>query len=141
MTQLVYRSGPDWEFAPGSDIASRTAPAATQELATCAPCHSRRSLLRAGEPAGRPLLDAYRLALLDEGLYHADGQIDGEVYVYGSFLQSRMQRRGVRCSDCHEPHSLDLRAPRNALCGQSHKASRVDTPTHHFHPVGPLFAP
>jgi len=33
---------------------------------------------------------AYLPALLEPGLYHADGQIDGEVYECGSFLQSRM---------------------------------------------------
>ena len=33
-----------------------------------------------GHPIGRPLLDGYRPTLLDPGAYHADGQIDGEVY-------------------------------------------------------------
>ena len=39
---------------------------------------------------GRPILDTHRGALLEERLYHADGQILDEVYEYGSFLQSRM---------------------------------------------------
>ena len=58
----------------------------------CAPCHARRSPLGDGRDDRPPLLDAYRPSLLDPGLYHADGQIDGEVYNYGSFLQSRMYR-------------------------------------------------
>jgi hypothetical protein len=33
-------------------------------------------------------LDANLSALLEPGFYYADGQIDGEVYEYGSFLQS-----------------------------------------------------
>ena len=41
--------------------------------------------------------------LLDEGMYFADGQIQDEVYVYGSFMQSKMYYAGVTCSDCHEP--------------------------------------
>jgi hypothetical protein len=47
----------------------------------------------------------------DEGLH-------GEVYEYGSFLQSRMYHAGVTCSDCHEPHSAKLRASGNALCAR-----------------------
>ena len=32
------------------------------------------------------------------------------------------------CSNCHEPHSLKLRAQGNALCGQCHAADSFDTP-------------
>jgi predicted CXXCH cytochrome family protein len=74
-------------------------------------------------------------ALLDTGLYAADGQILGEVYEYGSFIQSRMFRTGVTCSDCHEPHGLGLRAPGNAVCAQCHLPARFDTPAHHHHNV------
>ncbi len=69
---------------------------------------------------GEPYLDGYLPALLEAGLYHADGQIDGEVYEYGSFLQSRMYHTGVTCYDCHDPHTAKLRAEGNALCGQCH---------------------
>jgi tetratricopeptide (TPR) repeat protein len=83
---------------------------------------------------------------LRQGLYHADGQILDEVYVYGSFLQSRMYRAGVRCSDCHNVHSLELKASGDALCTRCHRESpdprfkdreskRYDAPSHHFHPV------
>jgi Tfp pilus assembly protein PilF len=72
-------------------------------------------------------------ALLDAGLYHADGQILGEVYEYGSFIQSRMFRAGVTCSDCHEPHGLGLRAPGNGVCAQCHMPAKFDTPDHHHH--------
>ena len=79
---------------------------------------------------GAPLLDSYAPADLEPGLYHADGQIDGEVFEYGSFVQSRMYHAGVTCSDCHEPHSLALRAEGNALCGQCHLPAKFDTAEH-----------
>ena len=52
------------------------------------------------------MLQHFVPALLDEGLYHPDGQILDEVYVWGSFVQSKMYRNGVKCGDCHDPHSL-----------------------------------
>lgn len=113
----------------------------------CAPCHSRRQRLTDGELPGRPFLDNYHPALLREGLYYADGQQLEEVYVWGSFLQSKMYAKGVRCSDCHDPHSLQLKAEGNALCVQCHrsagnerfpslKKADYDTPAHHHHAAG-----
>jgi predicted CXXCH cytochrome family protein len=51
----------------------------------------------------------------------------------------------VRCSDCHDVHSTQLKAAGNALCAQCHnpapparftglKAKNYDSPEHHFHP-------
>ncbi|MGH7286891.1 MAG: multiheme c-type cytochrome, partial [Myxococcota bacterium] len=126
-----------WVFAEGASIAHREPPLATQrELETCAPCHARRSTLREGRRAGEPLLDTHRPALLGPGLYEADGQMRDEVYVYGSFVQSRMYTAGVTCSDCHEPHSLALRAEGNALCAQCHRPEVFDAPAHHHHAAG-----
>ena len=90
------------------------------EIDTCAPCHSRRHRITAENHYGRPYLDGFEPENLDAGLYYPDGQILDEVYVYGSFLQSLMYRRGVRCSDCHDPHTLELRAAGNALCTRCH---------------------
>jgi len=59
-----------------------------------------------------------------------------EVYEYASFLQSRMYAAGVTCSDCHDPHSLELRAEGNALCTRCHSGVRYDAPSHHFHRPG-----
>ncbi|HXQ64544.1 MAG TPA: tetratricopeptide repeat protein [Steroidobacteraceae bacterium] len=126
-----------WTFDPLDSIARRrTGWNRPEEINVCAPCHSRRSVIGDDYVPGQPLLESYVPALLTEGLYHADGQIDGEVYEYGSFLQSRMYQRGVSCTNCHEPHSLKLRAPGNAVCGQCHRASKYDSPAHHFHRVG-----
>ncbi|MFB3105985.1 MAG: cytochrome c3 family protein, partial [Pseudomonadales bacterium] len=81
-------------------------------------------------------MDTHYPAILREELYHADGQIDDEVYVYGSFLQSKMHRKGVTCTNCHEPHSLKLKADGNALCATCHLSTKFDTPMHHFHKPG-----
>jgi predicted CXXCH cytochrome family protein len=85
---------------------------------------------------GEPYLDGYLPALLEPGLYHADGQIDGEVYEYGSFLQSRMNAAGVTCSNCHDRHSAKLRAEGNALCAQCHMPAKFDSAEHHHHQPG-----
>lgn len=123
----------NWTLAPNAPIAGSDGSAATgAELETCAPCHSRRST--SGETSdSAAYLDRYRPSLLARGLYHPDGQILDEVYVWGSFLQSRMYAAGVTCSDCHDPHSLGLRAEGNALCGNCHAAARYDSATHHHH--------
>ncbi len=117
------------------------------EVDACATCHSRRSRIAAGEHPGRPLYDTLRPEPLRAGLYHADGQQLDEVYEYGSFRQSKMYERGVRCSDCHNPHSGKVKAEGNAVCTQCHRpegnprfptlAPKVyDAPSHHFHKAG-----
>ncbi len=118
------------------------------QIQQCAGCHARRETLGANSPLpGTPFHDAYNLALLRPGLYHPDGSILDEVYVYGSFLQSKMYASGVRCSDCHDPHSAELIAEDNAVCTQCHspagnprfptlRLADYDTPEHHFHEPG-----
>lgn len=122
-----------WEMNPDTGIARRTGPIDRVELEACSACHARRSVISADPVAGKPFLNDYLPALLDAGLYHADGQIDGEVFEYGSFLQSRMHKAGVTCSDCHEPHGLRLRAEGNAVCAQCHAPERFEAATHHHH--------
>ena len=124
-----------WQFPEGAVIAQRVPPLDDRsELETCAQCHARRSQFTDDFHPGDPLLDGFQPSLLDAGLYHADGQIQDEVYVYGSFLQSPMHAAGVTCSDCHDPHSAELRVEGNALCGQCHQASAYFGPQHHHHP-------
>jgi tetratricopeptide (TPR) repeat protein len=127
-------SGGVWAFQPGQVIAQRTKPLSSRvEVETCGRCHARRAQVWGDYQPGQPLGQAYRVALLDEGLYHADGQIRDEVYEYGSFLQSKMYQAGVTCSDCHDPHSGRLRAEGNAMCAQCHLPAAYDAPQHHFH--------
>ena len=114
----------------------------------CAGCHSRREALGDGNPLPGTLYhDAYNLALLRPGLYHADGQIQDEVYVYGSFLQSKMYARGVGCLNCHDAHTAELVADGNAVCTQCHSPAgnpafptlsgfEYDSAAHHFHAPG-----
>ncbi|MDP2579735.1 cytochrome c3 family protein [Shimia thalassica] len=118
------------------------------QIQQCATCHSRREPLLSGSPMpGTPFHDAYRLSTLRQGLYHPDGQIQDEVYVYGSFLQSKMYQKGVVCSDCHDVHSGNRVAEGNAVCTQCHNEvgndrfptlplAEFDTPEHHFHEAG-----
>lgn len=130
-TALAQRG--DWAFAEQATIARRTAPlTSNKQIDSCARCHSRRGNLGAYH-YGKPLLDTHRLALPEEPLYYHDGQIRDEVFVYGSFIQSRMHQAGVVCSNCHEPHSQELRAPGNGVCAQCHKAEVYDQPQHHRH--------
>ena len=126
-----------WAFTEGARIASRV-PAASdaQQVEVCAQCHALRTQLTDDHEPGQPFLDGYRPSLLEETSYHPDGQILGEVYVYGSFMQSAMAAAGVTCSDCHEPHSATLRAEGNALCAQCHLATAYDAIEHHRHEPG-----
>ncbi len=124
-----------WQLSPAADTAAlQKGMPSSLEIDTCARCHSRRSIISENGHAGEPFLDHYLPALIEERLYHADGQIADEVYVYGSFLQSKMYQNGVTCHDCHEPHGLKLRATGNALCTRCHRSETFDVPAHHFHP-------
>ena len=119
---------PDYDLAvPTSGITSR------EQVELCAPCHSRRTELGDYDHSRADLLDHLIPALLEERLYEADGQILEEVYVWGSFVQSKMYRNDVRCSDCHDVHSLQLVAEDNELCAQCHRADTYDVFEHHFH--------
>lgn len=122
-------------------------PFATTEgtIQQCATCHSRREAHDDASPIpGTPYHDAYGVALLRPGAYHADGQILDEVYVYGSFLQSKMYAKGVGCLNCHNAHTAELVAEGNAVCTQCHSPAgnvdfptltpaKYDAPSHHFH--------
>jgi tetratricopeptide (TPR) repeat protein len=134
---LRERRGVQWAIDPSSGNAKRSAPRITAvELGVCAQCHARRSQISSDYAPGRPFLDHYRPALLTSSLYWPDGQQRDEVYGWGSFLESRMQAAGVTCSDCHEPHGQELRAPGNQVCGQCHAAEKYAAARHHFHQPG-----
>lgn len=138
---LDERRGVGWKIDRASGNVVRSAPLTSErEIRTCARCHSRRSQIHEDYVHGQPVGDDYRVALLDDNLYFPDGQIKDEVYEYGSFIQSRMFHAGVTCGDCHEPHSLKLRAPGNGVCLQCHAADKYDSARHHFHQAGSLGA-
>jgi hypothetical protein len=96
--------------ARGTAIRSNLPRTLRAEVETCGLCHARRGQFSEAWIPGRWLSETHLVLPLSRGLYHADGQILDEVYEYGSFKQSKMFAAGVTCSDCHEPHSLKLRA-------------------------------
>ncbi len=117
------------------------------QVENCAYCHSRRQTLGVGARPGHPVLDAALPATLRMDLYYADGQIQGEVYEYGSFTQSKMYAAGVACTDCHDPHSVRVKIEGNGLCLQCHseqpparfpslQAKSYESPMHHHHKPG-----
>ncbi|MGB1140350.1 MAG: tetratricopeptide repeat protein [Halioglobus sp.] len=125
-----------WTLAEGESIATRSEPLESRtQIDNCGRCHSRRGTL-GDYHYGRSLLDTHRLSLPEAPLYYPDGQILDEVYVYGSFVQSKMHQAGVVCSNCHEPHSMELRAPGNGVCAQCHVPATYDTVEHHHHEPG-----
>ena len=135
---LNDRHGISWSPSQGETPPLRHAvdthaiPAA-REFDTCARCHSRASRISDDYVHGKPPLDTHIPSLISEGLYWNDGQQRDEVFTNGSFAQSKMHAKGVTCSNCHEPHSLKLRAAGNAVCTQCHEAEKFDAPTHTHH--------
>ncbi|HEX9191397.1 MAG TPA: tetratricopeptide repeat protein [Candidatus Deferrimicrobiaceae bacterium] len=126
-----------WVLDPGARTARRTTPLSSQaQTDTCFRCHARRIPIQDPWVSGTPFLEAHMPLVLTRELYHPDGQILDEVYEYGSFVQSRMYRAGVRCSDCHDSHSLILRASGNGVCTPCHRAELYDASSHHHHRTG-----
>jgi len=133
---VAWAGAPPAERSPleGSGLPLRTSGITNRQLVElCAPCHARRTELADWDHRRPALLDAQLPALLEEGLYHADGQVLEEDFEYGSFVQSRMYRMGVACTHCHDAHTLKLRREGNGVCLQCHPAPKYDDPAHHGH--------
>src|SRR5690625_4470052 len=107
-----------------------------EQINQCAQCHSLREDMADRYDHTGNFMDFYNPTLPHPESYFPDGQIKEEVYVYGSFLQSKMFDEGVKCNDCHDPHSLELKAnvTDNTLCMQCHEP-RYNTVEHHKHQV------
>jgi predicted CXXCH cytochrome family protein len=134
---LDDRSDAAWVINPETGIAARSKPRTEpqQQPEACGRCHARRGIIAPEYEYGEPLTHTHLPALLDEGLYFADGQILDEVYVYGSFLQSRMYAAGVTCTDCHNPHSAKLVTgpDPNDVCAQCHLPTKFNVVEHAGH--------
>lgn len=139
-------AGADSEVAGAGLVGQLAEGRPGSEIETCAVCHSRRHAVSPSDTTGGHFLDDFVPETLDEGLYEPDGQILEEVYVHGSFLQSRMYAAGVTCTDCHDPHGLNLVEEGDALCTRCHGLEpdrrfpqlakrRYDTVEHHHHKV------
>ena len=126
--------GEEYKVSGSMQMTANTQP--NELVDQCARCHMRREQISEFFNFEGTMLDHYFPQLITERLYHIDGQILDEDYVYGSFVQSKMYQNNVTCTDCHNPHSLDLKFEGNTLCAQCHIPDKYDTPKHHFHQVG-----
>ena len=114
-----------------------------QMLDTCAACHARRGEISGDLVPGESFYDHFSLTVTDAtDTYHPDGQVRDENYEFASFLSSRMHHVGIRCVDCHEPHSGKRLIQGNMLCMRCHgggtepPATVVDPATHGRHAAG-----
>ncbi len=122
-------------------------------FSACAQCHSRRSELTGDFRPPENFYDHHQLTITDEtDLFYPDGQIRDEDYEVAAFLGSKMHASGVRCVDCHEPHTSKVRLPGNYMCLTCHTGPlptvtpnmlntapvgpRIDPETHSRHKVG-----
>jgi len=102
---------------------------AGQMLDTCAACHSRRSDLDGKFKPGDHYLDHFAPSIVDDSdTFYPDGQIHEEDYEVNAFWGSRMHFAGVKCADCHEPHSSKTILPGNALCMRCHAGGFTNAP-------------
>ncbi len=137
--QMATSWSPFWDRRLGYGLRRLKGQDNDSQIDACAACHSRRRVFHANDGLHDRFYDCFENELLGPNTYYADGQIRDEVYVYGSFTQSKMYHKGVRCSDCHDPHSTRLKATGNQLCTSchtAHSADRYDTPAHHHHRPG-----
>jgi predicted CXXCH cytochrome family protein len=110
-----------------------------QTLDTCGSCHARRAELTGDFAPGDLFADHYSLSIPDlSDLFYPDGQVRDEDYEFTAFLGSKMHAAGVRCVDCHEPHSSKRLFDGNNLCMRCHNGSFKGSPVivperHSFH--------
>ena len=142
---VAWAKGPREEKSDNGLVVK--ADAAGAHIEVCARCHSRRHRLTMNDQHDRSFFDQFSPLTLKPGFYHPDGQMDDEVFVFGSFLQSKMHQAGVQCSDCHNAHTGGVLSEGNALCTRCHndqppkrfqslKPKNYDTAAHHHHKPG-----
>jgi tetratricopeptide (TPR) repeat protein len=136
--EIASQTSPFWDKNHGKGLVKLKTDRNIDQIQACAPCHSRRTVINAEFKPGCNYDDYHSLQLLSEPLYHADGQIRDEDYVHGSFLQSKMFHNGIKCSDCHDPHSLKLKHSGNMVCTSCHQhpSGKYDSEAHHHHQPG-----
>lgn len=132
-SHVNYYQNPDKEAHPPT-MYMHTDMTSEELVDKCARCHSRRSQITEYFDYEGEFFDHYSPSNLIEGLYYSDGQINDEVYVYGSFVQSKMYHNGISCKDCHDVHSLKLKKQGNDLCLSCHTPN-YNEQSHHFHPL------
>lgn len=126
-----YKPGvkPEQTFLYALDSSSRA------QVDACAPCHARKADVSAELFKPGELLDYHIPEIPTTEFFHADGQVDDEDYIYTSFRQSKMYHRGVKCSNCHDPHSGKTLGIATQTCLQCHD-KKYETFEHHKHDMG-----
>jgi predicted CXXCH cytochrome family protein len=135
------RSDVTWRHDPRTRNPLRNVapPVLRKEVETCGLCHARRAEFSEHWVPGHWLSDTHVVSELSGGLYYADGQMQDEVYNYGSFKQSKMFAAGVTCSDCHDPHSNKVKVSGDGVCLQCHAPEKYVAAAHsHHEAVNPL---
>ncbi|QHJ11016.1 Lipopolysaccharide assembly protein B [Paraglaciecola mesophila] len=126
----------NFSFSPNNPIAHVDGKPNNSEINVCARCHSLRTPLEhpfADSHSQQSFVDDNRLEWIRAPFYHANGSINEEVFVAGSFMQSKMQHAGVTCSNCHNAHTGKVKIQGNGLCLQCHQAETFNSPEHHHH--------
>lgn len=102
-------------------------------IATCSRCHARATRFTDMYQHGASFLQSHLPENVNTDNYYIDGQIKAEDYEYGSFLQSKMHAKGITCINCHEPHSMQLKAEGNKVCSSCHTPEKFDVAAHTHH--------
>ena len=121
----AYKKG---ERQPGSFLAMAKNSTQKAEIQSCFPCHARTGNISANVLATDEIMDNAIPEIPGDECYYADGQVKDEDYTYASFLQSKMYKHGVKCSNCHNPHSGKLVIAANGVCNQCHTAKITIAP-------------
>jgi predicted CXXCH cytochrome family protein len=121
-----------WIYSEGDSVANPVGEKSDRHIDMCGACHSLRTQL-ASDSSSENYHNGHRIQLLSSPSYFSDGQIQEEVFVLGSFMQSKMYEQGVTCTNCHNPHSGELVATGNSLCVQCHQPAVYDLSEHHHH--------
>ena len=127
-----YKNG---KKIPGSYLQLGIGAGQIAQVNTCMPCHARKADISVSPTLSDEIMDNYIAEIPTTEHYFADGQVNDEDYIYTSFLQSKMFRQGVKCSNCHNPHTGRILYAGNQLCLQCHSKS-YDNPSHTFHAAG-----
>jgi hypothetical protein len=98
-------------------------------LDICGSCHARRAELTGDFKPGDEFFDDFDLVTVDSSdIFYPDGQIHDEDYEFNAFLGSPMHASGVKCCDCHQPHTMKTILPGNILCMRCHSGGVTNAP-------------
>ncbi len=124
----------EWQHKTGSNTLKPKRIDSSQQTLVCAQCHSRRMQISNNSHIDKnDFGERYLLSLITSDNYYADGQVYDEDFVYGSFLQSKMAKNGIVCSNCHDPHTAKLTMPEETVCLQCHQEQHYSQKSHHQH--------